>query len=118
MGHFHTRLLVDYAVECHFSARKAEILIVYSNAMGTWSGERIIASGSFDPSPHSDYCENTVGVATPSEIRSYAQAFTPEELQHLPLKEIMTASKSTSAKRLRIIRYFNSGKWLALQGAD
>jgi hypothetical protein len=76
MGHFRSRLTVDYAIVCHIPTRKIQNVLVYSSTEGAWSGE-IIYRGTYDPSPTADRCETQVDVATPTVIRSYARSFAP-----------------------------------------
>jgi hypothetical protein len=116
LGHFHSRLLVDYAVECHVPVSKVANVIVYSDTSGAWSGE-VIASAPFDTSHNSDYCEDAVGVATPAEIRDYARAFVPEELKELPQLD-HDGVEIGICEKASVMHYFSNGKWLGLQGAD
>jgi hypothetical protein len=115
-GHFRSRTSVDYAVVCHIPTRKVQDVLVYSNTEGAWNGE-IIARGTFDPSPHADKCEATVGVATSKYILDHARAYAPDELKSLPRLD-HNGVEIGICEKASIIHYFSKGKWLYLQGAD
>jgi len=115
-GHFRSRLSVDYAIVCHIPARKVQSILVYSKFEGTWSGE-VITSEPFDPSPGSDTCASSVGVATPAKILAYARAFAPDELKRLPHLD-HDGVEIDICEKASVIHYFSNGQWLQLQGAD
>jgi hypothetical protein len=115
-GHFRSATSVDYAVVCRIPTRKVQDVLVYSNTVGAWNGE-IIFSGTFDPSPHVDKCEITVGVATSKDIQDHARAYAPEELKHLPQLDHHGVDIGLCEKA-SIIHYFSKNKWLRLQGVD
>jgi hypothetical protein len=115
-GHFRSDASVDYAVVCHIPARKIQDVLVYSNTEGAGNGE-IISRGTFDPSPHVDKCEATVGVATSKYILDHARAYAPDELKYLPRLDHNGVEIGICEKG-SIIHYFSKGKWLHLQGAD
>jgi hypothetical protein len=115
-GHFRSPSSVDYGVVCHVPARKVQNVLVYSNADGAWNGE-IIERGTFDPAPHADKCEATVGVATPKYILDHARAYAPEEWKPLPRLDHDGVDVGICEKA-SIIYYFYKGTWLTLQGAD
>jgi hypothetical protein len=115
-GHFRSATPVDYAVVCHIPALKVQNVLVYSNADGAWNGE-VIERGTFDPAPHADKCEATVGVATSKYILDHARAYAPEELKHLPRLDHNGVNVGICEKA-SIIFYFHQGRWLRLQGTD
>ena len=115
-GHFRSAASVDYAVVCHISTSKIQDVLVYSNTEGAWNGE-IIDRGTFDPAPHADKCEATVGVATSKYILDHARAYAPDELKSLPRLD-HNGVEIGICEKASIIAYFSKGKWLYLQGAD
>ncbi|MGP8260466.1 MAG: hypothetical protein ACLQM6_11010 [Acidobacteriaceae bacterium] len=119
MGHFRSKLTIDYAIVCHIPTRRVQNVLVYSRTNGTWSGE-IITNGTYDPSPNADKCETQVDVATPTVIRSYARSFAPvapEELKLLPRLDHDGVDIGICDKASEIY-YFSNGRWLQFQGAD
>jgi hypothetical protein len=116
MSHFRSGTSVDYAVVCHTPSLKIQNVLVYSRSKGAWKGE-VIDEGKFDPAPHADKCEATVGIATPKNIVDLAEAFAPEELKSLPPLDHNGVDVGICEKA-SIILYFSKGKWLGLQGAD
>ncbi|ADV83942.1 hypothetical protein [Terriglobus saanensis] len=115
-GHFRSATSVGYAVVCYIAARKIQDILVYSNTEGAWSGE-VIDQGAFDPSPHADKCEATVGVATSKYILDHALAYAPDELKSLPRLD-HDGVEVGICEKASIIHYFSKGKWVFLQGAD
>jgi hypothetical protein len=116
MSHLSSRTSVDYAIVCHTPSLRTQNVLVYSRSKGAWKGE-IIFRGGFDPAPHADKCEVTVGVATPKDIVDHAQAYAPEELKSLPTLDHNGVDVGLCEKA-SIILYFSKGKWLGLQGGD
>lgn len=116
IGHFRSDRSVDYAVVCHIPARKVQEVLVYSNTEGVWIGE-IIEHGTFDPAPHEDKCEATVGVASPKFILDHARAYAPEELKSLPRRDHDGVDVG-ACEKASVVYFFHQGKWLQLQGAD
>ena len=119
MGHFRSRLTVDYAIVCHIPTRKVQNVLVYSRSKGAWSDE-IIYRGTYDPSPNADRCEAQVEVATPTVIRTYARSFAPvapEELKLLPSLDHDGIDVGFCDKA-SVVYYFSNGKWLQFQGVD
>ena len=116
IGHFRSGSSIDYAIVCHIPSRKIQNVLVYSNSEGTWHGE-VISRGEFDPSPHTDKCEMTVGIATPKYIIDHAKAYAPEELKSLSTLDHNGVNVGLCEKA-SIIYYFSEGKWQELQGAD
>jgi hypothetical protein len=116
MSHFRSGTSVDYAVVCHTPSLRIQNVLVYSRSKGAWTGE-VIFGGKFDPAPHADKCEVTVGIATPKYIVDHAQVYAPEELKSLPPLDHNGVDVGLCEKA-SIIYYFSKDKWLVLQGAD
>lgn len=116
MGPFRSGTSVDYAIVCHIPSRAVQDVLVYLNSKGVWNGA-VIDHGTFDPAPHSDKCETTVGNANREYILAHARAYAPEELKSLPPLD-HNGVNVWLCEKASIVFYFSRGKWVHLQGAD